>query len=119
MARSPGTTLDWEPQYPGIPGSGIPEIQDLNVLPRFRRHGIAGRLQDRAEAEVPAAERGGGHRGRTASGYNAAPVLYAKRGYVPDGLGLTWRNRYVAEGDRVMVDDDLVLHLTRRLKVRQ
>jgi hypothetical protein len=38
-----------------------------------------------------------------------------KRGYVPDGRGVTYRNRYVEEGMQVVMDDDLVLHLTKRL----
>jgi hypothetical protein len=48
-------------------------------------------------------------------GYNQAQRLYAKRGYIPDGRGVTYRDRYVEEGAPVVVDDDLVLHLTKRL----
>jgi GNAT superfamily N-acetyltransferase len=39
-------TVAWEPDYPPFVAAGIPEIQDLNVLPRFRRRGIATRLMD-------------------------------------------------------------------------
>jgi hypothetical protein len=41
--------------------------------------------------------------------------LYAKRGYIPDGRGVTYRDRYVEEGAPVVLDDDLVLHLTKGL----
>ena len=30
-------TLNWQPTYPPFAEAGIPEIQDLNVLPEFRR----------------------------------------------------------------------------------
>jgi len=43
-------TLNWQSTYPSFAEFGIPEIQDLNVLPEFRRHGIASRLLDHVEA---------------------------------------------------------------------
>jgi len=49
-------------------------------------------------------------------GYNAAQRLYARRGYIPDGLGVTYRDRYVREGEQVVFDDDLVLHLIKALR---
>jgi GNAT superfamily N-acetyltransferase len=109
-------TLRWDPDSPGIAGHGIPEIQDLNVLPGFRRRGIASALLDRAEGE--AARRSavvaigvGLH-----PGYNAAQVLYVKRGYVPDGHGVTYGDRFVQEGETLTFDDSLVLHLTKELR---
>jgi hypothetical protein len=48
--------------------------------------------------------------------YNAAQRLYLKRGYIPDGRGVTYRDRFVEEGEQVALDDDLVLHLTKELK---
>src|SRR5260370_30387239 len=45
-------TVNWGPTYPGFVDRKIPEIQDLNVLPPFRRKGIATMLLDRAEGEV-------------------------------------------------------------------
>ena len=108
-------TVNWQPDYVGFAGLNIPEIQDLNVLTTYRRKGIACRLLDRAEGE--AARRSGvvGIAVGLHPGYNAAQRLYAKRGYIPDGRGITYRNRFVAEGTRVVVDDDLVLHLTKQL----
>lgn len=109
-------TLRWDPDYPGIAGLGIPEIQDLNVLPQFRRRGIASALLDRAEGV--AAPRSavvaigvGLH-----PGYNAAQVLYVRRGYVPDGLGVTHGDRFVQEGETLPFDDSLVLHFVKDLK---
>ncbi len=78
-------TINWKPAYIRFAEDHIPEIQDLNVLPAFRKRGIGTRLLDQAEGEVA----------RTCSvvgigvglhpGYNAAQRLYVKRGYVPDG----------------------------------
>jgi GNAT superfamily N-acetyltransferase len=90
-------------------------FQDLNILRQFRRQGIASHLLDRAEAEV-ARHSGvvgigvGLHRG-----YNAAQRLYVRRGYIPDGRGVTYRDRYIDEGSHVLLDDNLVLHFTKQL----
>ena len=93
-----------------------PEIQDLNVLPRFRRRGIASAMLDRAEGEAarrsPVVAIGVGLH----PGYNAAQVLYVRRGYVPNGLGVTYGDRFVKEGESVPFDDSLVLHLTKELE---
>jgi GNAT superfamily N-acetyltransferase len=108
-------TVNWSPAYPPFRDASIPEIQDLNVLPRNRRCGIATALLDRAERAI--AERSG----RAGIGvgmdgdYGAAQRLYVRRGYVPDGRGLTYRNRALRHGDETRVDDDLVLYLTREM----
>jgi len=108
-------TVNWRPNYNGSVDLNIPEIQDLNVLTTYRRKGIASRLLDRAEGE--AALRSGvvGIAVGLHPGYNAAQRLYAKRGFIPDGRGITYRNRFVEEGASVVLDDDLVLHFTKQL----
>jgi hypothetical protein len=35
------------------------------------------------------------------------------RGYIPDGHGATYRGTTLSGGETVMVDDDLVIYLTR------
>ena len=45
-------TINWSAAYPPFREAGIPEIQDFNVLPRFRRQGIGTRLMDEAEQAV-------------------------------------------------------------------
>jgi GNAT superfamily N-acetyltransferase len=108
-------TVNWQPTYAGFADLNIPEIQDLNVLTTYRRKGVASRLLDRAEVE--AARRSGvvGIGVGLHPGYNAAQRLYAKRGYIPDARGITYRNHFVEEGASVVLDDDLVLHLTKQL----
>jgi GNAT superfamily N-acetyltransferase len=109
-------TLNWQPAYPSFAEAGIPEIQDLNVLPEFRRQGIARRLLD--EVEVLAGERSSvvGIGVGLHPGYNAAQRLYGQRGYIPDGRGITYRDRCLEEGAQIVLDDDLVLHLTKQLR---
>jgi GNAT superfamily N-acetyltransferase len=110
-------TVDWRPTYAAFADLNIPEIQDLNVLTKYRRKGIASRLLDRAETE--AARRSGvvGIAVGLHPGCNAAQRLYAKRGYIPDGRGITYRNCFVKEGASVVLDDDLVMHFTKQLPV--
>lgn len=45
-------TIVWASAYEPFRTAGIPEIADLNVLPKWRRQGIATRLMDQAEALV-------------------------------------------------------------------
>lgn len=108
-------TLHWNPLYAGIAGRGIPEIQDLMVLPAYRRRGVATRLLDLAERSAAlrvayVAIGVGLH-----PGYNAAQRLYVQRGFVPDGLGVTYDDRYIEEGELARFDDLLVLHLIKPL----
>lgn len=105
----------WEPDYAPFRKAGIPEIQDFNVLPEYQRRGIGSALMD--EAERIAGERSpevGIGVGMTAD-YGSAQRMYAKRGYIPDGRGLTSDDRFLRWGDMVCVDDGLILWFTKRL----
>ena len=102
-------TVNWRPTYAGFADLNIPEIQDLNVLTAYRRKGIASRLLDRAEGEAACRSRVVGIAVGLRPGYNAAHRLYAKRGYIPDACGITYRNRFVQEGASVVLDDDLLM----------
>jgi ribosomal protein S18 acetylase RimI-like enzyme len=103
----------WQPDYPYFRENGIPEIQDLNVLTSFRRQGIATQLLDVAEALIIERSTVAGIGFGLYADYGAAQRLYVKRGYVPDGRGVVYRDEYVRPGATVAVDDDLVLYLTK------
>ncbi|ASS68060.1 MULTISPECIES: GNAT family N-acetyltransferase [unclassified Paenibacillus] len=99
--------------YPYFAENEIPEIQNFDVIPPFRRRGIGGRLIEALEAQ---AYEGSGTVGigfGLYADYGSAQRLYVKRGYVPDGKGVMYGNRPVEPGGQVRVDDDLVLYLTK------
>lgn len=106
----------WLPGYPPLRKRGVPEIQDLNVLDKFRRRGVASKLLDHAEAEISKPSDVAGIGVGLHPGYNAALRLYVLRGYVPDGLGVTHKDEYLEMGQAVTLDDDLVLHFTKELR---
>ena len=108
-------TINWNPSYPPFRTDGIPEIQDFNVLPRFRRRGIGTRLMDEAERQVSERSSIVGIGVGMSPEYGAAQRLYAFRGYVPDGRGLTRGGRPVRQGDEITINDSLVLYMTKAL----
>ena len=106
----------WASGYKAFRDKKIPEIVDFNVLPKFRRMGLGSRLMDKAENEITKVSSLAGIGVGMTPEYGAAQRLYVVRGYVPDGLGLHWRDHYVQYGEAVRVDDDLALYLTKDLK---
>ena len=108
-------TIRWESQYPPFVEEGIPEISDLNVLPRFRRRGIATALIREAERRVGERSSVVGIGVGMTPDYGAAQRLYAVLQYLPDGRGLFHRDRYAQPGDAVKMDD-LIQYLTKTVR---
>ena len=108
-------TLNWHPSYPGFASLGIPEVQDLNVLPPWRRRGVGAALLDAAERIAAARCKRVGIGVGLGADYGAAQRLYVRRGYIPDGNGLVYHDRVVTYGEQVSVDDGLVLCFTKAL----
>ncbi len=106
----------WQPDYPPFIQNGIPEVQDLNVVIHARRQGVASRLMDRAEELMATRSPVAGIGVGLHPGYGAAQRMYVVRGYIPDGQPLMYNNQPVAEYQPVVLDDDLVLHLTKKLR---
>src|SRR4051812_20401591 len=107
-------TVIWTSPYE--PFGGIPEVQDFNVLPKFRRRGIGSGLMDAAEALV--AERsdvvaiGVG----LYADYGTAQRMYVRRGYIPDGRGILYKLQQVPPGEMVRNDDDTILMFSKALR---
>jgi len=113
--------LIWRPDYPHFRQHGIPEIQDLNVLPAYRKRGIATHLIQCCEATAAMrCERTGcaeiGIGVGLHPGYNAAQRLYSKLGYILDGHGVHYGDVPVKERQTYLFDDDLIIYFTKVLK---
>ena len=106
-------TIKWLSEYPPFAEKDIPEINDLRVLPAFRRMGVATALVDEAEKLVFERSHIVGIGVGMYADYGAAQRMYILRGYVPDGLGLYYKKLPVVPGRDIRVDDDLILHLTK------
>ena len=110
-------TVKWKSDYPSFAEKNIPEIIDLNVLPQYQKKGIGTKLIRTCEDLAKYQERAliGLGVGLTAD-YGNAQRLYIQLGYVPDGHGLHSKNMPAKYGEKVIVDDDLVIYLTKILK---
>ena len=113
-------TLKWQSQYPSFKAQNIPEIMDLNVLPVYRKIGIGSLLLYAAEKEASTKSEcvgiGVGLYAGEDGGYGAAQRLYVKRGYIPDGKGVTYHYEPTIPGNSYPLDDDLVLWFTKKLR---
>src|SRR5215210_4446561 len=108
-------TVNWSPTYPPFRVDRIPQIQDFNVLPRFRRQGIGTQLMDEVSQRSTVAGIGVG----MSPDYGAAQRLYVLRGYVPDAQGLTRAGIPIVEHrDLIVINEVLVLYLTKSLVER-
>lgn len=108
--------LNWHPKYALYKRLGMPEIQDLNVLPEKRQKGVATALI--LKCEELAREKKCEYIGVSVAlskEYGPAQRLYMKMGYRPDGNGVTYDRQPVSHGQRLSVDDDLCLMLVKNL----
>lgn len=104
------------PRYAFYKKLGIPEIQDLNVLPDFRRRGIATSLIQYCEDQ--ARKEGRDYIGISVGltkDYGPAQILYTKMGYIADGNGVTYDREYTLAHKSYTIDDDMALMLVKSL----
>lgn len=113
-------TLKFQSEYLYFKEHNIPEIVDFNVLPSYRMQGMGSALMHVAEREAKKRGElvgiGVGLYGGADGGYGAAQRLYVKRGYIPDGKGVTYNGHPVLWGKLYPIDDDLILWFTKSLK---
>jgi ribosomal protein S18 acetylase RimI-like enzyme len=108
-------TIVRQSKYPPFREANIPEINDFNVLIKFRRKSVGTTLMDAAENLIAEKSETAGIGVGLTKDYGAAQKLYVKRGYVPDGRGIFQREKFLQSGDQITVDDDLTLWLTKRV----
>ena len=98
------------------PFAGIaPELSDFNVFEPFQNQGIGNFLMEESENRVKLFSDKVTLGVGLHSGYGPAQRLYIKRGYIPDGSGVWYRNQPL-EMDALCEDiGELVLYLSKNL----
>ena len=92
-----------------------PELSDFNVFEPFQNQGIGNFLMEEAENRVKLFSDKVTLGVGLHSGYGPAQRLYIKRGYIPDGSGVWYRNQPL-EMDALCEDiGELVLYLSKDL----
>ncbi len=95
-------------------GQGYPEIVDFGVLEKYRKRGIGTKLMDTAE-KIAAEYADTVYLGvGLHSGYGSAQRMYVKRGYVPDGTGVWYKDVVCEPYGGCCNDDDLVLYMAKK-----
>jgi len=93
----------------------IPVISDFIVFKKYQRKGIGNKILDEAERKASElsdkVQLGVGMH----SGYGSAQRIYIKRGFIPDGSGVWYRNTLLEQYADCKNDDDLVLYLVKEL----
>ena len=102
-------------RWGGLAGHNIPGVADLIVFEKYRRKKIATMLMDAAESIARQ------HCNKIYldvclnSDYGPAQRFYIKRGYIPNGKGMYYKEK-ICETDAVCRnDDDLTLCLVKEL----
>ena len=93
-----------------------PELSDFNVFEPFQNQGIGNLLIEEAEKRVKLFSDKVTLGVGLHSGYGAAQRLYIKRGYIPDGSGVWYRNQPLEMNATIQNNDDLVLYLSKELE---
>jgi GNAT superfamily N-acetyltransferase len=107
--------LVWHADYPTFREQDMPEIQDLNVLPRHRKKGVGTTLIAHCEALASQRTDTIGIGVGLHPGYNNAQRLYTKLGYILDGHGVHYNNFPVKMGASYRFGDDLIIYFTKML----
>ena len=90
-----------------------PELSDFNVFEPFRNQGVGNQLLEEAEKRVKLISNKVTLGVGLHLGYGPAQRLYIKRGYIPDGSGVWYRNQPLEMNATIQNNDDLVLYLVK------
>lgn len=106
----------FESHYPHFKDANIPEINDVVVIPCWRKKGIGDKLMEALETYAISKDYN-----RIGLGvglykdYSSAQRLYINRGYVPDNHGVFYEYEELEPGKMVRLDDELNLCFTKKL----
>lgn len=101
-------------EYPDFKIGGIPEIHDVWISNEHRRKGFGKRLiKYLEEMALRDNYKQIGLGVGLYKDYGSAQKLYVQMGYIPDGMGVTYKYRPVVPGDPYPVDDDLIIWLKK------
>ena len=92
------------------------ELSDFNVFEPFQNQGIGNLLLEEAEKRVKLISDKVTLGVGLHSGYGPAQRLYIKRGYIPDGSGVWYRNQPLEMNATIQNNDDLVLYLSKEFE---
>ena len=90
-----------------------PELSDFNVFEPFRNQGIGNQLLEEAEKRVKFVSSKVTLGVGLHLGYGPVQRLYIRRGYIPDGTGVWYRNQPLEMNATSQNNDDLVLYLVK------
>ena len=93
-----------------------PELSDFNVFEPFRNQGVGNQLLEEAEKRVKLISNKVTLGVGLHLGYGPAQRLYIKRGYIPDGSGVWYRNQPLEMNATIQNNDDLVLYLSKKFE---
>ena len=93
-----------------------PELSDFNVFEPFRHQGIGNQLLEEAEKRVKFVSSKVTLGVGLHLGYGPAQRLYIRRGYIPDGTGVWYRNQPLEMNATIQNNDDLVLYLSKKFE---
>lgn len=96
----------------------IPVISDFIVFEKYQRKGIGNKILDIAEKKAAESNTKVQLSVGLHSGYGAAQRIYIKRGYIPDGSGVWYKNKQLDQYAECKNDDDLVLILIKELHIK-
>ncbi len=103
-------------KYSNFKDAGIPEVHDVRISEEWRKKGFGKMLilhiENRARTE--GYKQIGLGVGLYAD-YGPAQKLYFQLGYKPNGKGITYKTVPIIAGEHYLVDDDLILWLTKYL----
>ena len=92
-----------------------PELSDFNVFEPFQNQGIGNFLMEEAENRVKLFSDKVTLGVGLHSGYGPAQRLYIRRGYIPDGSGVWYRNQPLEMNALCEDIGELVLYLSKNL----